>query len=101
MENEVSKNKDDSLFIGMCYPSIDRRGSQSQSGDIWGIQFGLFSYNESSEIKCLRKLSSHGMKIKLDYDAGQLSFYELCDPVLHLHTFYATFTQPLHLIINV
>ncbi|XP_040182908.1 E3 ubiquitin-protein ligase TRIM39-like [Rana temporaria] len=101
LEMEVSKKIEDSLFIGMCYPRIDRRGSQSPTEDIWGTQFGLFSYEELSEIKWVRKLSSHGIKIKLDYEAGQLSFYDLSDPIQHLHTFSAEFTQPLHLMISV
>ncbi|XP_073459877.1 E3 ubiquitin/ISG15 ligase TRIM25-like [Aquarana catesbeiana] len=101
LEMEVSKKTEDSLFIGMCYPGIDRRRSQSLTEDIWGIQFGLFCYEEFGEIKWVRKLSSHGIKIKLDYEAGQLSFYDLCNPIQHLHTFSAEFTQPLHLMISV
>ncbi|KAM4632512.1 E3 ubiquitin/ISG15 ligase TRIM25-like [Discoglossus pictus] len=34
--------------------------------------------------------------IYLDYEAGCLPFYQLCDPIRHLHTFTATFTDPLH-----
>ncbi|MEE6518923.1 hypothetical protein FKM82_030245 [Ascaphus truei] len=34
--------------------------------------------------------------IYLDYEAGRLSFYQLCDPIRHLHTVTATFTEPLH-----
>ncbi|XP_077312578.1 E3 ubiquitin-protein ligase TRIM39-like [Lithobates pipiens] len=101
VEMEISKKTEDSLFIGMCYPGIDRRGSQSLTEDIWGIQFGLFCYEEVNEIKWVRKLSSHGIKIKLDYEAGRLSFYDLCDPNKLLHTFSAEFTQPLHLMITV
>ncbi|CAH2292756.1 E3 ubiquitin ISG15 ligase TRIM25-like [Pelobates cultripes] len=36
--------------------------------------------------------------IYLDYEAGRLSFYELCDPIRHIHTFTANFTEPLHAI---
>ncbi|OCT56000.1 hypothetical protein XELAEV_18003726mg, partial [Xenopus laevis] len=36
------------------------------------------------------------MRISLDYEAGRLSFYELSEPIRHLHTFTATFTEPLH-----
>ncbi|KAM5152027.1 E3 ubiquitin/ISG15 ligase TRIM25-like [Mantella aurantiaca] len=34
--------------------------------------------------------------ISLDYDIGYLTFYKLCDPIRHLHTFTTTFTQPLY-----
>ncbi|XP_073468097.1 E3 ubiquitin/ISG15 ligase TRIM25-like isoform X1 [Aquarana catesbeiana] len=34
--------------------------------------------------------------IDLDYEPGWISFYDLCDPIQHLHTFTSTFTEPLH-----
>uniref|UniRef100_A0A8C5QZR0 Uncharacterized protein n=1 Tax=Leptobrachium leishanense TaxID=445787 RepID=A0A8C5QZR0_9ANUR len=39
--------------------------------------------------------------IFLDYEAGQLSFYELSDSHTHIHTFTARFTEPLHVAICV
>uniref|UniRef100_A0A8C5QXM7 Uncharacterized protein n=1 Tax=Leptobrachium leishanense TaxID=445787 RepID=A0A8C5QXM7_9ANUR len=39
--------------------------------------------------------------IYLDYEAGQLSFYELSEPHKHIHTFTAHFTEPLHVAICV
>ncbi|XP_068099684.1 tripartite motif-containing protein 6-like [Hyperolius riggenbachi] len=34
--------------------------------------------------------------VYLDYKAGRLSFYQLGNPITHLHTFTATFADPLH-----
>ncbi|KAM5152028.1 E3 ubiquitin/ISG15 ligase TRIM25-like [Mantella aurantiaca] len=34
--------------------------------------------------------------IFLEYEAGRLSFYQLCKPIAHLHTFTTIFTEPLH-----
>ncbi|XP_073400348.1 E3 ubiquitin/ISG15 ligase TRIM25-like [Dendrobates tinctorius] len=91
--------------VGMCYPSIDRRGRQSYIGNShksWCLYRG-FGYNteysvihDSKVIPLPHQISSDGVRICLDYEAGQLSFYELCDPIRHLHTFTAAFSEPLH-----
>ncbi|XP_073400320.1 uncharacterized protein [Dendrobates tinctorius] len=91
--------------VGMCYPSIDRRGQQSIIGDnnkSWCLYRGRVYNNErslihdSKEIPLPHQISSDQSRICLDYEAGQLSFYELCDPIRHLHTFTAAFSEPLH-----
>ncbi|XP_077117516.1 E3 ubiquitin/ISG15 ligase TRIM25-like [Ranitomeya variabilis] len=94
--------------VGMCYPSIDRRGRQSRIGDnnkSWCLHGGL-GYNnqcsvryDSNDIPISHQISSDRFRIHLDYEAGQLSFYELCDPIRHLHTFTATFSEPLHAVL--
>ncbi|XP_075199798.1 E3 ubiquitin/ISG15 ligase TRIM25-like [Anomaloglossus baeobatrachus] len=91
--------------VGMCYPSIARKGGQSYIGynnKSWGL-FGRQVHNnqysvipDSTEIRLPQQITSDGVRICLDYGTGQLSFYELCDPIRHLHTFTATFTEPLH-----
>ncbi|XP_077122980.1 E3 ubiquitin/ISG15 ligase TRIM25-like [Ranitomeya variabilis] len=97
-------------IVGMCYPSIDKRGQQSYIGDnnkSWGL-YKVLVYNnlcsvrhDSNEIPLPHEISSNRVRICLDYEAGQLSFYELCDPTRHLHTFTATFTEPLHVALYV
>ncbi|XP_073400344.1 E3 ubiquitin-protein ligase TRIM11-like [Dendrobates tinctorius] len=92
--------------VGMCYPSIDRRGRQSHIGNnnkSWCLCGGRQVYNnqcsvihDSKVIRLPHQISSDGVRICLDYEAGQLSFYELCDPIRHLHTFTAAFSEPLH-----
>ncbi|XP_069619168.1 E3 ubiquitin-protein ligase TRIM39-like [Ranitomeya imitator] len=97
--------------VGMCYPSIDRRECQSHLGynkKSWGL-YGrrqLYDYNYSvihdSKVTPLpHQISSDRFRICLDYEAGQLSFYELCDPIRHLHTFTAAFSEPLHAVLCV
>ncbi|XP_069618368.1 E3 ubiquitin/ISG15 ligase TRIM25-like [Ranitomeya imitator] len=91
-------------MVGMCYPSIDRRGDHSHVGynKSWGLYGGqgykkLSSViHDSNLIPIPHQISSDGVRIYLDYEAGQLSFYELCHPIRHIHTFTATFTEPLH-----
>ncbi|XP_069619067.1 E3 ubiquitin/ISG15 ligase TRIM25-like [Ranitomeya imitator] len=92
-------------MVGMCYPSVVRRGRQSHIGDnnkSWGLCGGegnnilyLVTHN-SKEIPLPHQISSDRFRIYLDYEGGQLSFYELCDPIRHLHTFTAAFSEPLH-----
>ncbi|KAM5193631.1 E3 ubiquitin/ISG15 ligase TRIM25-like [Mantella aurantiaca] len=92
--------------VGMCYPSIDRRGGQSKIGDnkkswcleSWG---GLFANqysvrHDKRKIRLPGRVSSNRVRIDLDYEAGRIAFYDLCDPIRHLHTFTTTFTEPLH-----
>ncbi|XP_018429691.1 PREDICTED: E3 ubiquitin/ISG15 ligase TRIM25-like [Nanorana parkeri] len=43
-----------------------------------------------------KTVTSNRVGIYLDYEAGRISFYDLCDPIRHLHTFTTTFTEPLH-----
>ncbi|XP_056373766.1 E3 ubiquitin/ISG15 ligase TRIM25-like [Hyla sarda] len=96
--------------VGMCYTSIDRKGRQSYIGDnnkSWGLCGGEWCNNrcsvihDSKMIKLPHQISSDRFRICLDYEAGQLSFYELCDPIRHLHTFTTTFTEPLHAVLCV
>ncbi|KAM4038302.1 E3 ubiquitin-protein ligase TRIM39-like [Anomaloglossus baeobatrachus] len=100
--------------VGMCYPSIDRRGIWSYIGyntnnTSWCLCGGREYDNQSSVIvrhnskviQLHHQISSDRVRICLDYEAGQLSFYELCDPIIHLHTFTAAFTEPLHAVLYV
>ncbi|XP_075061625.1 nuclear factor 7, ovary-like [Mixophyes fleayi] len=100
-EVEISKSK--SWRVGMCYPCIDRRGRQSYIGynnKSWALCGGynkLYSVRHDSKVIRLHDTIPCGrVRIYLDYEAGQLSFYSLCDPIKHLHTVTATFTEPLH-----
>ncbi|KAG8535068.1 hypothetical protein GDO81_029524 [Engystomops pustulosus] len=98
---EVSESEE--WKVGICYPSIDRRGSRSFLGDsekswcLHGDQYkDYYSVIHEGKVTQLpHQITSDRVKIYLDYEAGQLSFYEQCDPIIHLHTFTATFTEPL------
>ncbi|XP_040197611.1 E3 ubiquitin/ISG15 ligase TRIM25-like [Rana temporaria] len=99
--------------VGVCYPSIDRKGPQSSLGNnnkSWCLSMCydeedddneyLVSHDSKSIILPV-KISVKKIRIYLDYEVGQLSFYAMCDSIRHLHTFIATFTEPLHIALGV
>ncbi|XP_073400345.1 E3 ubiquitin-protein ligase TRIM58-like [Dendrobates tinctorius] len=94
--------------VGMCYPSILREGLCSFIGyndKSWRLSGEPMYNNQYSVIHdgfmtpLPHQISSDRVRIYVNYEAGQLSFYELCDPIRHLHTFSATFTEPLYPVI--
>ncbi|KAM5172079.1 E3 ubiquitin/ISG15 ligase TRIM25-like [Mantella aurantiaca] len=99
---EVDVGGSDNWRVGMCYPSIDRKGEQSLIGCnkmSWGLDKEYDEYwviHDSNKIPLSANISSNRVRIYLDYEARWISFYDLCDPIRHLHTFTTTFTEPLH-----
>ncbi|XP_073506279.1 E3 ubiquitin/ISG15 ligase TRIM25-like [Phyllobates terribilis] len=99
---DVESSRSGMWMVGMCYPSIDRRGDGSYIGNnnkSWGLWRNNNQYSvihDRKEIPLPDKISSDRVRIHLDYEAGQLSFYEQSDPIRHLHTITATFSEPLH-----
>ncbi|XP_073479259.1 E3 ubiquitin-protein ligase TRIM39-like [Aquarana catesbeiana] len=99
---EVDVRGSDDWIVGMCYPSIERRGGESLIGcnnKSWGLWRTGDRYevtHDSNKIPLPTKISSNRVRIYLDYEVGRISFYDLCDPIRHLHTFTTTFTEPLH-----
>ncbi|XP_068114976.1 E3 ubiquitin/ISG15 ligase TRIM25-like [Hyperolius riggenbachi] len=89
--------------VGMCYPSIERKewdesviGNNTKS---WCLEKWNNEYSgryDSNDIPLPYTVTSDRVRVYLDYEARQISFYDLCDPIRHLHTFTATFTEPLH-----
>ncbi|XP_073516473.1 tripartite motif-containing protein 14-like [Phyllobates terribilis] len=105
---EVETSETGVWFLGMCYPSIDRRGRQSWIGDnnkSWCLRrYDNVQYSVIHDGKWLQlphSVSCQLLGVYLDYEAGQLSFYELRDPIRHLHTFSTTFIEPLHVAFSV
>ncbi|XP_063283180.1 tripartite motif-containing protein 14-like [Pelobates fuscus] len=108
---EVEGSESGGWVVGMAYRSIDRKGRQSEIGwniKSWGLRRSWYNNqyyvrHDSKRIQLPPPCppSSRRFGIFLDYEAGRLSFYDLCDPIRHLHTFTATFTEPLHAIFGV
>ncbi|XP_063791510.1 tripartite motif-containing protein 75-like [Pseudophryne corroboree] len=102
---EVDVSAAEKWLIGVAVQSIERKikGNESFIGfndKSWGLYFvdnPVTCHNSicnNIEIRPGSRMQTVG--IYLDYEAGRLSFYQLCDPIRHLHTFSATFTEPLH-----
>ncbi|XP_077345520.1 E3 ubiquitin/ISG15 ligase TRIM25-like [Lithobates pipiens] len=99
----------DEWRVGMCYPSIERKGIKSQSAigsnnKSWCLHRTEDRYlmiHDGNKIQLADNNCIERVRIYLDYEAGQISFYDLCDPIRHLHTFTATFTEPLLVALRV
>ncbi|XP_040296103.1 E3 ubiquitin/ISG15 ligase TRIM25-like [Bufo bufo] len=101
---EVEWDQKGICVIGLSYPSIEREGDESCIGDndkSWclvmsGAGCGVCHRSVTSPLSVDTTCPRLG--VFLDYEAGRLSFYQLCDPIRHLHTFTASFSQPLHVV---
>ncbi|XP_056406340.1 E3 ubiquitin/ISG15 ligase TRIM25-like [Hyla sarda] len=100
---EVETGQCGNWRVGVCYPSMDRRGDQSYIGHnrkSWCIggcnRLYTVMHNERTTHLPQKSAASKKLGLYLDYEAGQLSFYELGDTIKNLYTFMATFTEPLH-----
>ncbi|XP_018416723.1 PREDICTED: E3 ubiquitin/ISG15 ligase TRIM25-like [Nanorana parkeri] len=88
--------------FGVCYPSMERQRDGSGIGDnnkSWSLLHATNTHlaiHNFYKQQVPHKSSCTRYGVYLDYKSGHLSFYQLCDPILHLHTFKATFTEPLH-----
>uniref|UniRef100_A0A8C5QSS7 Uncharacterized protein n=1 Tax=Leptobrachium leishanense TaxID=445787 RepID=A0A8C5QSS7_9ANUR len=105
---EVEGSELGQWIVGMVYNSIERKGKQSPIGNnkkSWGlwryVNNQYFVEHDNTQIQLPQTTSCQRLGIFLDYEAGRLSFYELCDPIRHLHTFTAAFTEPLHAVLYV
>ncbi|OCT96230.1 hypothetical protein XELAEV_18013905mg [Xenopus laevis] len=111
---DVDCSKAGNLRVGVAYPSIERRGDNSLIGNnnkSWVLvthrrtirnfryEYSIAMAHDTKEtnLSCPdRSGPIKQIRVFLDYEAGRLSFYELSEPIRHLHTFIAKFTEPLH-----
>ncbi|XP_041436643.1 E3 ubiquitin-protein ligase TRIM39 isoform X3 [Xenopus laevis] len=100
---EVEVSESGEWGVGVAYPSIERGEGQSWIGNnnkSWCLyrwhNNNYTATHDSKDTQLPHVPSCRRIRISLDYEAGRLSFYELSEPIRHLHTFTATFTEPLH-----
>ncbi|KAM4675138.1 E3 ubiquitin/ISG15 ligase TRIM25-like [Discoglossus pictus] len=93
--------------VGLTYNSVKRKGNISYAGKnnkSWCINFSdddLTAEHDNDEEDINSYSCSSGLGVYLDYEGGILSFYELSKPIKHLHTFTASFTEPLYAVFYV
>ncbi|XP_005998723.1 zinc-binding protein A33-like [Latimeria chalumnae] len=91
--------------IGVAYNTIERKGSN------FSVLLGFnplswqISLNSTETLKAMHNHKRTALSVteqpkrigvKLDCDAGTVSFYHVTDTQIHLHTFRTTFTQPVY-----
>ncbi|OCT93475.1 hypothetical protein XELAEV_18016544mg [Xenopus laevis] len=97
---DVDCSKSGYWRVGVAYPSIERGGKNSYIGDnnkSWALhkRDNLVSVKHDKNIIPINSVC-YKIRVYLDYEAGRLHFYQLNEPIRHLHTFTVTFTEPLH-----
>ncbi|CAH2222067.1 E3 ubiquitin ISG15 ligase TRIM25-like [Pelobates cultripes] len=97
---EVNTSSNGGWSVGMTYNSIKRKNETSYIGKnhkSWCLSWidNELIAEHDDESDDLENYAPN-LGIYLDYEGGILSFYELSEPITHLHTFYAGFTEPLH-----
>ncbi|XP_071992851.1 E3 ubiquitin/ISG15 ligase TRIM25-like [Engystomops pustulosus] len=106
---EVKAFESGNWSVGVTYNSVKRSGNMSQIGTnhkSWCISWydafdTLHAEHDNEQEEVLDYNLTHEIGIYLDYKGGFISFYELCDPIQHLHTFCHFFTEPLYAAIFV
>ncbi|KAE8628322.1 hypothetical protein XENTR_v10007457 [Xenopus tropicalis] len=111
---DVDCSESGNCRVGVAYPSIERGGNKSHIGNnnkSWVLSHrnyicrsryecsaSVVHSGEETSLSCPPNRSQpiRQIRVFLDYEAGRLSFYDLSEPIRHLHTFTAKFTEPLH-----
>uniref|UniRef100_A0A8C2VRR3 Tripartite motif containing 14 n=1 Tax=Chinchilla lanigera TaxID=34839 RepID=A0A8C2VRR3_CHILA len=91
-------------WVGAAYPSLRRRGDsaaarlgcnrQSWCLKRYDLEYWAFHDCQRSRLRPREDLDRLG--VFLDYEAGVLAFYDVTGGMRHLHTFQATFQEPLY-----
>ncbi|KAG9463210.1 hypothetical protein GDO78_022204 [Eleutherodactylus coqui] len=100
---EVDVSQAERWLIGVAGESMGRKfvGNESYLGynnKSWALSVndGFRAYHNNVRQRLVWASPMEAVGIYLDYEVGRLSFYQLCDPIRHLHTFTASFTEPLY-----
>ncbi|KAM8960403.1 E3 ubiquitin/ISG15 ligase TRIM25-like [Pelodytes ibericus] len=100
---EVLVSEAKAWSVGLAYGSMERRyvGNESYLGyndKSWSLEFQAeLSARHNDIMEVLTPASKvNALGVYLNYESGQVSFYKLCEPIRHLYTFRATFSEPLY-----
>ncbi|KAG8537477.1 hypothetical protein GDO81_024470 [Engystomops pustulosus] len=99
---EVETEETGDFRLGVAYADTDRIGIPSLfrcNDKSWSLrssnsQYRIYYNNVTTLLP--HKPTSQQLAAYLDFEAGKLSFYELSDPIRHLHTIKTTFNDVVH-----
>ncbi|XP_035495190.1 nuclear factor 7, brain-like [Scophthalmus maximus] len=82
--------------IGLAKQSVDRKGELFHSPEygIWCLWHRYGQYTNGFCVTVTMKKSLQRIRVQLDYDGGEVSFYDPKD-MTHLYTYRDTFTEKL------
>ncbi|XP_042162193.1 nuclear factor 7, brain-like [Oncorhynchus tshawytscha] len=84
-------------IMGVAKESIDRKGEVSSSPEygIWALRQDSGKYHNGKGETLLLKKKPQRIRVQLDYDQGEVSFYDSIDMTL-IYTYKDTFTETLY-----
>uniref|UniRef100_A0A8C9YRH2 Nuclear factor 7, brain-like n=1 Tax=Sander lucioperca TaxID=283035 RepID=A0A8C9YRH2_SANLU len=82
--------------VGLAKESADRKGERCDSPKygIWCLLYGSGEYTDGSGMSVTVKKSLQRIRVQLDYEGGEVSFYNSEDKT-HIYTHRDTFTEKL------
>ncbi|XP_076746591.1 E3 ubiquitin-protein ligase TRIM35-like [Maylandia zebra] len=93
---EVEVGEHSGWNVGLVKESVDRKGGRSASPKygIWCLNHGSGKYTNGVGQTVTVKKSLQRIRVQLDYDRGEVSFYDPED-MTHIYTHRDTFTEKL------
>ncbi|XP_041067143.1 tripartite motif-containing protein 14-like isoform X2 [Carcharodon carcharias] len=88
--------------VGIAYGNIQKVGRNSDlrnTAKAWCLHLcfsDLSAFHNNQRTRLSLHPSVSRIRVKLDYDAGTVSFFQVTDTLTHLHTFKATFAGDLY-----
>ncbi|XP_066112771.1 tripartite motif-containing protein 14 [Saccopteryx bilineata] len=91
-------------WVGVAYASLRRRGDSAaarlgcnrQSWCLKRYDLEYWAFHDSQRSRLQPRDDPDRLGVFLDYEAGVLAFYDVSGGMRHLHTFRATFQEPLY-----
>ncbi|KAM6945265.1 nuclear factor 7, brain-like [Lycodopsis pacificus] len=95
-EVEVEVGDHATWFVGLAKESVDRKGKRfhTPNDGVWCLVHHSGKYTDGSGQTVTVKKSLQRIRVQLDYDMGDVSFYDPED-MTHIYTYRDTFTEKL------